>query len=82
MDAVVELARILASAPVPGDGGRNVQARLDALDARTISARVEQPALVGRLSLVASAFLAAPPVNADPRASRHELARDVAAGGA
>ncbi len=63
------IARILASAPVPGDGGRNVQARLDALDARTISARVEQPALVGRSSLVASAFLAAPPVNADPRAS-------------
>lgn len=35
------LARILASEPVPGDGGRNVLERLRALDARTVHVRVE-----------------------------------------
>jgi hypothetical protein len=35
------LARILASEPVPGDGGRNVLERLRALDARTVHIRVE-----------------------------------------
>jgi len=35
------LARILASAPVPGDGGRNVLERLRALDARSVHIRVE-----------------------------------------
>lgn len=35
------LARILASEPVPGDGGRNVLERLRALDARTIHVKVE-----------------------------------------
>lgn len=36
-------ARILASEPAPGDGGRNVLARLEALDARSIHARLEIP---------------------------------------
>ena len=35
------LARILASEPVPGDGGRNVLERLRALDARTVHVKVE-----------------------------------------
>ena len=35
------LARILASEPVPGDGGKNVLERLRALDARTVHIRVE-----------------------------------------
>ncbi len=35
------LARILASAPVPGDGGKNVLERLRALDARSVHIRVE-----------------------------------------
>ncbi|HEY9427042.1 MAG TPA: HEAT repeat domain-containing protein [Gemmatimonadaceae bacterium] len=35
------LARILASEPVPGDGGKNVLERLRALDARTIHIKVE-----------------------------------------
>ena len=35
-------ARILASEPVPGDGGRNVLARLDALGATGVRARVEE----------------------------------------
>jgi hypothetical protein len=35
------LARILASAPVPGDGGQNVLERLRALDARSVHIRVE-----------------------------------------
>ena len=35
------LARILASEPVPGDGGRNVLERLRALDARTVHIKVE-----------------------------------------
>ena len=34
-------ARILASEPVPGDGGHNVLERLRALDARTVHLRVE-----------------------------------------
>jgi hypothetical protein len=36
-------ARILATEPVPGDGGRNVLARLRALDARSIHVKVESP---------------------------------------
>ncbi|HEU4643744.1 MAG TPA: HEAT repeat domain-containing protein [Gemmatimonadaceae bacterium] len=36
-------ARILATEPVPGDGGRAVHARLQALDARSIRARLELP---------------------------------------
>ncbi|HET7550262.1 MAG TPA: HEAT repeat domain-containing protein [Gemmatimonadaceae bacterium] len=35
------LARILASEPVPGDGGKNVLERLRALDARTVHIKVE-----------------------------------------
>jgi hypothetical protein len=35
------LSRILASEPVPGDGGRNVLERLRALDARTVHIKVE-----------------------------------------
>lgn len=35
------LARILASEPAPGDGGRNVLERLRAMDARTVHIKVE-----------------------------------------
>ncbi len=34
-------ARILASAPVPGDGGKNVLGRLRAIDARSVHVKVE-----------------------------------------
>jgi hypothetical protein len=40
------LARILAAAPVPGDGGRGVQRKLEVLDTRRIGVRLE-PAAVG-----------------------------------
>lgn len=35
------VARILSGTPMPGDGGRNVQRRLEALDARRVSVRLD-----------------------------------------
>ncbi|HJR41062.1 MAG TPA: HEAT repeat domain-containing protein [Gemmatimonadaceae bacterium] len=37
------LSRILAGAPVPGDGGRNIQKKLEVFEARRIAVRLETP---------------------------------------
>src|SRR5919204_3904392 len=53
------LARILASEPVPGDGGRSVEARLRALDAHSIHVKVEAPRGPAHTPVIANSWLAA-----------------------
>lgn len=55
------LARILATEPVPGDGGRNVLARLDALDARTVHVKTEMPPVLAAPAARSDAVPAAAP---------------------
>ncbi|HEX5436664.1 MAG TPA: HEAT repeat domain-containing protein [Gemmatimonadaceae bacterium] len=50
------IARILASQPVPGDGGRNIETRLHALEAHTIHVKLETPEEASRASSVDGAI--------------------------
>jgi HEAT repeat protein len=53
------LARVLASEPVPGDGGRNLLARLKALDAQAVHALVEAPQTPVHGAAIANSSLSA-----------------------
>lgn len=71
------MARILATAPVPGDGGRGVTARIRALDARSVTVRVPTPAIAGPADSAAQRS-AAPPASAPAAAPDSASPPDIA----